>query len=194
MHILIADDDEIFSMMIEGICETMGHSSDVFSSGTDAMDKVKKNDTKYHAAILDVFMPGYNGDQIFYELSLKNDGEFPVLFCTGLTDSNNWNKLQKLGNIMSKEKAMAGLSYEIEKLEEWAMRLNEDETTRKAIMAKSDIKSYIKDLEHIANEAQALLDITGSDDVKYEINNPQMEERLTIARNSLASSLQKINI
>jgi len=193
MHILIADDDEIFSMMIEGICENLGHTSDVFTNGTDAMNYVKNNETKYHAAILDVFMPGYNGDQIFSELSLQNDGDFPVLFCTGLTDSSNWNKLQKLGNVMSKEKAMTGLGYEVEKLEEWAMRLNDDNTTREAIMARSNTGLYIKNLEHVANEARALLDITDSNDIKFVANNQQAEERLSLARQSLASSIDDLN-
>ena len=77
--ILVADDDGMVRATVSKILEMFGHSVDVGSDGTGAIDIV--NDS-YDLIILDINMPEMDGFETMDRLNVLNH-EIPVLFLTG---------------------------------------------------------------------------------------------------------------
>lgn len=80
LNILIADDEELVSMMLSDYFVNLGHTTDLVEDGVTALDKIEQVD--YDLALLDVRMPGVDGMSILSRVH-KNYPELPVVIMTG---------------------------------------------------------------------------------------------------------------
>ncbi len=80
--VLIADDEDFISKLVARALEPLSLVSDVVDDGREALDRILANRDAYDLLVLDVSMPGLDGDQIF---SRVRDAEIetPVLFISG---------------------------------------------------------------------------------------------------------------
>ena len=78
--ILVVDDDEDVLKLHRLILEGEGYVIGTASTGKLALEEARKS--KYHIAILDMFLPDIQGDEVACELR-KMDDSIGILFITG---------------------------------------------------------------------------------------------------------------
>lgn len=93
-RILIVDDDEQIARLIRTFLDEDNYQIDMCHSGEEALSMVK--DRKYAMIILDMFLPGMNGDGVLEELKKnKQTKNIPVLVTSGyLLDSSILNQME----------------------------------------------------------------------------------------------------
>lgn len=69
-RILIVDDNEINRDTLEGLCESLGHTSILAESGTDALRLIRLH-PQPDLVLLDIIMPEMNGYEVLHQI--KND-------------------------------------------------------------------------------------------------------------------------
>ncbi len=80
--VLIADDEEFIGKLVARALEPLDLVSDKVDDGREALDRILANRDAYHLLVLDVSMPGLDGDEIFSRV--RDAGiETPVLFISG---------------------------------------------------------------------------------------------------------------
>ena len=81
-HVLIADDEEIVSSLIASALRPLDLTTEVVNEGRSALDRILANGDEYDLLVLDLSMPGLNGDEVFSRV--RDAGiETPVLFISG---------------------------------------------------------------------------------------------------------------
>jgi len=80
-HILIVEDDEIISQMIEATLTIGGYTSAVCSDGESAVTEIKSG--AYDLVLLDVMLPKLDGFQVFES---KGENQTPVIYLTAMGD------------------------------------------------------------------------------------------------------------
>ncbi len=81
--LLIDDEDELVFTLAERL-ELRGYTVDAFTSGADAMVKIKEN--KYDVAVVDVKMPGMDGMAVLKQIKIDAP-KVPVILLTGHGDA-----------------------------------------------------------------------------------------------------------
>lgn len=67
MHrILVVDDEQNLTFLLEGILESKGYEVEAANSGIEAIEKAQK--TFYDLCLLDIRMPGMNGVEVFLKI------------------------------------------------------------------------------------------------------------------------------
>ena len=92
INILVVEDDAVIQDIVCKFLRNEGWIVDVCSNGDDALN-LFYNKT-YQLIILDIMLPGINGQELLRELRQINDT--PVLMMTALSDDNN--QLQAFNN------------------------------------------------------------------------------------------------
>ena len=101
--IMVVEDDRNVRDYIFTLIDRLGYNSATFDSAESAMESFDGNPSAYSCAILDIWLePGMDGFQLYKHITARLPG-FPVLFCTGLTDKNNVEKLKAHGDYLKKE-------------------------------------------------------------------------------------------
>ena len=81
-RVLVADDEEYISRLIDKALKSVNLDTETVADGRDALEKILVNKDDYDLLILDMSMPGLDGDEIFARI--REDGiDTPVLFISG---------------------------------------------------------------------------------------------------------------
>lgn len=99
--ILICDDDPASAELMRVYVDILKLPTYVTYSAEAALQQVRISPRLYDKAILDVFLPGMNGQQLATELRSMNP-DIEILFFTGLSDKFNQALLAKEAHILSK--------------------------------------------------------------------------------------------
>jgi CheY-like chemotaxis protein len=82
LRILLADDSSTAQKMAEKFLEGAGHEVIAVSNGAQALKKIKAE--KLDLAILDIFMPGYNGLEVCDKIRVVDEtANLPVILTVG---------------------------------------------------------------------------------------------------------------
>lgn len=82
VNILILDDDIEYRESTRAVLEGVGHSTIVFSSATDALDRIGRDDIDL--MLVDYLMPGMNGED-FIRKAWSTKQWPPALLITGIS-------------------------------------------------------------------------------------------------------------
>ncbi|MDX1409802.1 MAG: response regulator transcription factor [Saprospiraceae bacterium] len=94
MRILIVEDDEVLGEAISQRISKQGHGSDLVTSGSAANDILRRQE--YDLVILDLNLPGLNGDQVLDKLRSR-ENRTPVLLLTARDQVEDRIQLLDLG-------------------------------------------------------------------------------------------------
>ncbi|SEQ30202.1 two-component system, OmpR family, response regulator TctD [Amphritea atlantica] len=94
MRILIVEDDEILGEAISQRATKQGHGADLVTTGTKANEILKHQ--SYDLVILDLNLPGLNGDQVLEKLRSRHS-KTPVLILTARDQIEDRIQLLDLG-------------------------------------------------------------------------------------------------
>jgi FixJ family two-component response regulator len=100
--LLLVDDEKDILNYFKTILESFNLEVDSYTDSPKALQAYEDNPDKYTHVILDVFMPMFSGIDLAERMKIENPS-LPIMFLTGLTDSYNIRKIEKLGEYMSKE-------------------------------------------------------------------------------------------
>jgi len=92
--ILIVDDDQKFCELLSEELNEEKLITDYVFNGIDALVKIKQEN--YNLIILNVNMPGMDGDEVLFEIK-KYDSSLPVIMLTTESDPSMIVKCIKLG-------------------------------------------------------------------------------------------------
>ena len=81
-RVLIADDEDMVAQFVARALERLELTTDIVADGVTAVDKILSAQPGYDLVVLDVSMPGLNGDEV-YEKIRGAGVEVPVLFISG---------------------------------------------------------------------------------------------------------------
>ncbi len=79
-NVLIVDDDEEVSGLLQSLLLTYGHSSETARGGMEALESIKK--VPFDAAVVDVVMPGMDGITLTSKL-IRLYPDLPIMVMTG---------------------------------------------------------------------------------------------------------------
>ncbi|MCD6380137.1 response regulator [bacterium] len=96
LRVLVVDDEEIVCGLAKEMLETKGHRAITALSGKDALNIIKKGKADIDIVILDLIMPGMNGQEVFHELK-EIASEIPVIISSGYGEDNVIQQLLKEG-------------------------------------------------------------------------------------------------
>jgi two-component system response regulator VanR len=85
IQILVVEDDETIRDMVKKFLSAEGYCVDVCSDGDEALEQFYNK--RYHLVILDIMLPGMNGQELLKEFRKIHDT--PVLMMTALDDDDN---------------------------------------------------------------------------------------------------------
>jgi len=95
-HILLVDDEESVTDMLESMLERMGYNVTSISDSSQALQIFRKEPQAFDVVISDQTMPGMSGVQLTKELRNISPG-IPIIICTGYSDTINREKTIKMG-------------------------------------------------------------------------------------------------
>ena len=81
-HVLVADDEAFICKLVAKALAPLDLTTETVEEGKAALDLILSNRDDYHLLVLDVSMPGMNGDDIFTQ-AREAGVETPVLFISG---------------------------------------------------------------------------------------------------------------
>ncbi len=84
-RILLVDDEEIVRNTARAALERAGHVVDVATGGRLALDKVAASPDRFSLVLLDLSMPGFDGEQTLEALRRINP-DLPVVICSGYSE------------------------------------------------------------------------------------------------------------
>ena len=93
IDILVVEDDEQICRTVQKYLKNAGFNVDTCSNGDYALEQVYNK--KYHLVILDIMLPGLNGQELLKEVRKISDA--PVLMMTALDDDDS--QLQAFTNL-----------------------------------------------------------------------------------------------
>ena len=85
IKVLVVEDDTHIRDMVKKYLQKAGFNVDTCSDGNTAIEQFYNK--KYHLVILDIMLPGLNGQELLKEL--RKISETPVLMMTALSDDDN---------------------------------------------------------------------------------------------------------
>ncbi len=113
INILLADDDEDYLLMTGAFLKQKGYNIDKANNGVEALEKLKTG--KYQIALLDYYMPGFNGEEVIEEIRKENK-EIVIVLQTGFSGQKPpIETLKKLGiqNYFDKTEGIEKLHIEL---------------------------------------------------------------------------------
>jgi CheY-like chemotaxis protein len=84
--VMVVDDERIVAELVSAVLEESGYSSQVFLNGRDAIQFYEQNQDSVDLILLDILMPGMNGDKVFAELKQLNP-DVKVMILTGYAEN-----------------------------------------------------------------------------------------------------------
>lgn len=117
-NILMIEDEEEVSSLVESSLEVRGHKVKVINDGKQAIEYIEKVEPKsYDVILLDLNLPGANGWQILAKIrSVENTSKIPVIMLTGVDDDSTESRalLDGADDYVNKPCTMKVLSARIE--------------------------------------------------------------------------------
>ncbi len=92
-RILVVDDEAIVGSTAKAILEREGHTVEVVSGGQEALDRLSASPGDFSLVLLDLSMPGLDGEQTFRAIRRMAPG-LPVVICSGYSDSEVRSRFQ----------------------------------------------------------------------------------------------------
>ncbi len=90
MNILIADDTVSDRILLRSYLKKMGHEVIDFGNGEDVVDHVSENYASLDLVIMDVMMPGIDGQEAARRIRALEDEEWlPIIFLSGQTEDKD---------------------------------------------------------------------------------------------------------
>ena len=83
--ILVVDDEPVVCSTARAVLERAGHRVEVARSGQEALDKLVTSPARFSLVLLDLSMPGLDGEQTFQAIHGMQP-ELPVVICSGYSD------------------------------------------------------------------------------------------------------------
>ncbi len=119
-RVLLADDDEDFRYMALTSLHTAAHDVVEVSSGMDALKSVHEaieSGFPFDVVIMDLNMPGWNGDEVVYKMTEIKPRPHIVL-CTGQSDDPILNYADSMGfdSVLVKPFTLSTLRETVQKL------------------------------------------------------------------------------
>jgi len=97
MSILIAEDNDVTSKLIQLHLEKQGYASVIAKNGSEALEKLQTSDD-IRLVITDILMPDMDGLTLFQAVkSTPLFQNIPVIICTSLSDAPSIKKAASLG-------------------------------------------------------------------------------------------------
>jgi CheY-like chemotaxis protein len=94
--ILVVDDEKLTLALMKHILTTAGYRVTTAESSADALYLFRRRRNLYQLVILDLHMPGTDGEETFYQLrQIRHD--VPVVLCTGFIQADQLDRLIKAG-------------------------------------------------------------------------------------------------
>jgi len=93
IHIFVAEDDEHIGNAIKAFLFDAGYNVELCANGQTACERLY--DKKFHLAILDIMLPGMDGQEVLK--SFRKSSDVPVIMITAL--SGDSNELQAFDNL-----------------------------------------------------------------------------------------------
>jgi len=94
--ILLVDDDPSIVTMIRQMLERLGYTVSGMTDSVAALERFQSTPDDFDLLITDMAMPNMSGDQLAAEL-IKARKDFPILLCTGHSDTIDEKRAKQLG-------------------------------------------------------------------------------------------------
>jgi len=114
--VLVVDDEMIVRQMVTSVLKEYGYKVIAVSSGPEAVAMLEELNGRVHLILLDMVMPGMDGEATFRALREINE-DVPILLTSGFADEERSNRLIKAG--------AKGMIHKPYKSEELAARIRE---------------------------------------------------------------------
>jgi DNA-binding response OmpR family regulator len=114
--VLVVDDEIIVRQMVTAVLKEYGYKVLLATSGHEAVEHLKALKGRIHMVLLDMVMPGMDGEATFHALR-KVDENVPILLTSGFTAEDRSQRLIEQG--------AKGLVHKPYKSEELAARVRE---------------------------------------------------------------------
>ncbi len=95
-HILFIDDEAVLAEMGKSMLEKLGYRVESATNPKEALELFRNGGDPFDMVITDQTMPGMSGAELAAEI-LAADHSFPVIICTGFSESITEEKARKLG-------------------------------------------------------------------------------------------------
>ena len=92
-RILVVDDEPIVCSAARSALEYAGHSVDVVTGGYEAVERVSASPRDFSLVLLDLSMPGLDGEQTLHALRRINP-DLPIVICSGYSDTEVRSRFQ----------------------------------------------------------------------------------------------------
>ena len=142
MSILIAEDNDVTSQLMQLNLEKLGYASIVAKNGSEAIEKLKaSNDIRL--VITDILMPDMDGLTLFQ--AIKSTPSFqntPVIICSSLSDAPSIKKAASLGckHYLLKPFSLKNLK---EKSPKRSVQRKESSKTKRRLSESTDSKKVL---------------------------------------------------
>lgn len=113
--VLIVDDQEIASEVVNDYLHMLGYSTYVVSSGAEALEFYSQNTNEIDLVLLDMIMPGMSGSETFAGLKKLNKN-VRIILCSGYCEDNEAATLLSSGckGFIQKPFSVEALSRKVE--------------------------------------------------------------------------------
>jgi len=95
-NILLVDDDPLIRTAAEEVLKNMGYGVVTAETGESALEIYEARQEEIRAVILDLFLPGINGDEVFRRMKQRNP-EIRAILATGFSQEERARNLRKEG-------------------------------------------------------------------------------------------------
>jgi CheY-like chemotaxis protein len=95
-HILVIDDEEIITGMLESILKGLGYQVTISNSGPEALALLEQKTDLFDVLITDMTMPHLTGLELARKaLAIRPD--LPIILCTGFSELINKEQARSIG-------------------------------------------------------------------------------------------------
>jgi DNA-binding NtrC family response regulator len=98
VHVLVCDDDPDIGVFLQTLFDLEGWTTQLVTSGADALAAAEESDTEIDAVILDQVMPGLTGIETARRLRRKKFDR-PIILCSGHIGADLAGPIKRLGLI-----------------------------------------------------------------------------------------------
>lgn len=95
-RIVVVDDEEIITTMLEAILTGLGYQVTVFNSSLEALAFIAQDPAAYDLLLTDMTMPHLTGVELSQKVLVIKPG-LPIIICTGFSELINQEQAQALG-------------------------------------------------------------------------------------------------
>jgi two-component system, cell cycle sensor histidine kinase and response regulator CckA len=96
--VMVVDDEMIVRQMTTAVLKEYGYKVLAVAGGLEAVETMKELKGRIHLVLLDMVMPGMDGEATFHAIR-EVDGRVPVLLSSGFADEGRSNRLLELGAV-----------------------------------------------------------------------------------------------